>query len=838
MTTMRITASVTLVSLLLFTSSWAIEQPKFEADVAATRRALQEGKIQEALAYHETKAREAEKDAATSRRPEPYWEAAFAAYQEAARAARYSGQVQKMLTYSEKALEMAGKTGKAGLQLSAINETRNAHEHVRNFGKASELTNQGLAITQSLPAQSGSRLFWEGIFYGHVGREHSRLREFTNAIDALSHSVASFEGFLSVLRGSSPQIQRLRENGRGTLLLRLNWLSNAYIRANKLQEALEQNQRAFNFIKEWGFKYAFEGDLYRSMGEIYFRQKRFPNALENLNRALTLAESQGNERLIRSASTRIGDLLRVTGQPAEAIGFYHKAIQQVESARALLQAEDYRQSYFEGGLGAYVSMIETLLVAGKQEEAFNFSERARSRTFLDILGSKVRLSRVKGDLQEEEEVLKARVNASVAAELEDTATAGEVPSADLRKLEEEYDAFVTKAKRDHKELASLMSVEPSKLKDVQALLEPEQTVIQYFVTPEKVFVWVVSKNRLNALTVTISQKDLAQKVEVLRKSIAEIKPVGEYQSLARNVYELLIRPALPHVQGRELIVVPHGVLHYLPFQALYSSQGRYLVEDYSVSYLSSASLMQFTKAKRRQMGEKVLAVGNPNLGGARVQLPLAELEAKEIRTLYPQAVLLVKEEATEERVKSLSAESNILHFATHAELHAEDPLSSAILLAKNGKEDGRLEIREIFGMDLKANLVVLSACETGLGKLSTGDELVGLTRAFIYAGTPSVMASLWKVEDSSTAALMASFYRNLRTMTKVEALRQAQLELIRGDRGSDLLARRGVGGIGRLGEVPQPKASSQNSISVPISPSVSTSHPYFWAPFILVGDGK
>src|SRR5262245_32902108 len=135
-------------------------------------------------------------------------------------------------------------------------------------------------------------------------------------------------------------------------------------------------------------------------------------------------------------------------------------------------------------------------------------------------------------------------------------------------------------------------------------------------------------------------------------------------------------------------------------------------------------------------------------------------------------------------------------------------------------------------MDLKANLVVLSGCETGLGKLSTGDELVGLTRAFIYAGTPSVVASLWSVDDSSTAHLMSSFYRNLKTMSKVEALRQAQLELIRGEGRSDMLARRGIGGVGKLGETPSVP------LSAPSSNSVSTSHPYFWAPFILVGDGK
>jgi hypothetical protein len=155
--------------------------------------------------------------------------------------------------------------GKAGLELQAINEMIYAHEHVRNFGKASQLTKQGLAIVQSLPASA--RLIWEGQFYGHAGREHGRLRESTNAIEALLHSISSYEGFLSSLRGSSKQVQDFRELGQGSLLLHLTWLSNAYLQANKLQEALEQNQRAFKFIKEWGFKYSFEGDLYRSMGD-------------------------------------------------------------------------------------------------------------------------------------------------------------------------------------------------------------------------------------------------------------------------------------------------------------------------------------------------------------------------------------------------------------------------------------------------------------------------------------------------------------------------------------------------------------------------------------------
>jgi CHAT domain-containing protein len=118
----------------------------------------------------------------------------------------------------------------------------------------------------------------------------------------------------------------------------------------------------------------------------------------------------------------------------------------------------------------------------------------------------------------------------------------------------------------------------------------------------------------------------------------------------------------------------------------------------------------------------------------------------------------------------------MLHFAVHAELNEQDPMSSALLLAAEGKGDGRLKVGEIFSLNLKANMVVLSACETGLGKLSNGDEMVGLTRAFIYAGTPSIITTLWKVNDRASYELMKEFYEHLKTGNKVEALRLAQLK--------------------------------------------------------------
>ena len=486
-------------------------------------------------------------------------------------------------------------------------------------------------------------------------------------------------------------------------------------------------------------------------------------------------------------------------------------------------------------------------------EAFNYNERARSRAFLDVLGSKVRLGK-QTTLGEEESALQLKINELRAingrqAEVKeegDVATDRGSQRQQLAAAEKAYAEFLSKVRKENKEQASLMNVEPLTVKQVQDLLDPGVTMLEYFVTQDAVLTWIVEKDKVESVRTPLRRGQLRSRVGSFREAIQQFEEKDKFKQQSEELYKTLIEAALPHIKGKELIIVPHDVLHYLPFQALLAPNGKYLIEDYPVNYLSSASLMQFTQEKRKAKGEltsvlaqggKVLTFGNPDLDDPKMSLQFAEIEAKEIKSLYPQSTVYLNQEASEAKAKELSSQNDIIHFASHAELNESDPLASAILLAKDDKEDGRLEVREIFGMDLKASLIVLSACETGLGKLSSGDELVGLTRAFIYAGTPSVVASLWNVEDSSTAQLMASFYKNLKTMTKVEALRQAQLQLIRGQANSELLARRGIGGVGKLGETLSSQLPAPSS-ELPASVAVSTSHPYFWAPFILVGEGK
>lgn len=821
---------------LLFASNCAVQEPQFQLTYASTRRALLRGEIKEALAFYESQAREAEKNAEASRFSGQHWENATAAYTEAARAAWLTGQLQKAITYGEKALATAEKTKSPSRWLGAAEQLIISYTRLRSSDKARVLIEKGFQIVREIPPNSYGRVVWEANLYQKLGSDLLLRREYQKAVDAYSNSVYLTRVRLSFLTRASQTSLEL-ENTRTTTIERLNFLGNAYRQAGNFEQALEQYESALNAIRDWRLKFAYEGRLYQNIGQLYLLRKDFSQALDNFQKAFLLGESQG--RPIASPSSQIGNVLMQLGKHGDATPYYQKAIQEIESTRSLLQSEEYRHSFFEGGLNVYVSIVGALLDSNKPEEAFNYSERARSRIFLDVLGSRVQLSRARSGLLGDERALQERI-AAIRARLsseEALGPAGTGLRKELEAAQKAYAAFLSKVRKQDKEQASLMSVEPLSLKQVRELLDSGTTLIEYFVTERETFVWVVEKERLHFQRVPIAKEELARSVRTLRETIFTLGEKEKFDEISTSLHKHLIEPVLPHINGKELIIVPHDVLHYLPFHALQSPDGKYLIEKYPIYYLSSASLLQFVKEKRKAMGEKVLALGNPDVGDPEKDLQFAEAEANEIQRLYPQSTVLLRKEATKERGKTLSPQHDILHFATHAQLNEDDPLSSAVLLAKGDKEDGRLEVREIFGMDLKANLVVLSGCETGLGKLSTGDELVGLTRAFIYAGTPSVVASLWKVDDGSTAQLMASFYRNLKTMTKVEALRQAQLAMIRGDGRSGLLARRGVGGIGKLGETPSSEPRPPSSL-LHASGSVSTSHPYFWAPFILVGDGK
>ena len=211
---------------------------------------------------------------------------------------------------------------------------------------------------------------------------------------------------------------------------------------------------------------------------------------------------------------------------------------------------------------------------------------------------------------------------------------------------------------------------------------------------------------------------------------------------------------------------------------------RYLIEKFSISYVPSLSILEFLSDIKKKDRIKILALGNPDLNDKKLDLPAAEAEVETIKILFPAATVLKRKQATEAYIKKMAKHYHIVHFAGHGEYLPDDPLSSSIRLTPGENEDGHLEAREIFDLDMNTDLVVMSACQTSIGQIRKGDEIVGLTRAFLYAGSHAVLGSLWSISDEATSVLMKEFYLNIKDVDYPEALRKAQLMMIRSERYS------------------------------------------------------
>ena len=325
-------------------------------------------------------------------------------------------------------------------------------------------------------------------------------------------------------------------------------------------------------------------------------------------------------------------------------------------------------------------------------------------------------------------------------------------------------------RRESPEVASLLGFESLTAGQIQAQLAADETLVEYYGGDDAFYAFVVDRAQVRA--VALDPKALAQ-VEPFRQSIqSQGKDTVER---AAALYDALIRPlGLP--QTGRLIIVPHASLHYLPFAALHDG-GHYLVDRFELRMAPSASVLAQLAAKKPPAAGGQLVFGNPDLGRSDYDLPGAEEEARKIAGMR-KARLVLRAEASREALEALAPDYPYIHLATHGTFDARAPRSSGLLLANKpgaaAPTDGILTVDDIYQLDLDADLVTLSACETALSSVQTGDDVVGLTRGFFFAGARSIVSSLWQVDDASTEQLMVEFYRDLPTMSKAAALRRAQ----------------------------------------------------------------
>jgi CHAT domain-containing protein len=549
-------------------------------------------------------------------------------------------------------------------------------------------------------------------------------------------------------------------------------LADVYVRAGRVDDAEGQAKAGLSNARTVGAP-----DLEakaRAMLALVARRRRDPRAAELHAEALEAARGTNQVSLQVGLYSGLAQLHADAGRPAEALDAARHAMDLIEGIRGRLQEADFRSSFFEGKQQLYQNAIHLALTLGQPAEGFAFAERSRARAFLDLLGTHTALSKGRTEALAAEELrLRARIAAARAGDAdEEDAEAGSGADA-IAAAEQAYADFLNTVRAVSGEQASLMSVEPVTVTEVQGLLDDGTTLLEYLVTPGEIVVWVVDRAHVEVVRVRARRAALLTDVRGFRKAIADLAPSAEIELRAEALYRQLIAPIRPKVRGERVVIVPHDVLHYLPFAALRSPAGHWLVEDWRLSTVPSASVLKYLAGKGAAATGPAVALGNPELG-PELSLRFAEREARAVADALPGARVFVRAAATEWEAKALGPAASVLHFATHAVLDEKDPLASALLLVGGGGDDGRLEVRELFRLDLRARLVVLSACETGLGQLSRGDELVGLQRAFLYAGTPAVVTTLWKVDDRASFVLMRRFYDALASNGPAEALRRAQ----------------------------------------------------------------
>lgn len=477
------------------------------------------------------------------------------------------------------------------------------------------------------------------------------------------------------------------------------------------------------------------------------------------------------------------------GQRETAESMLKKAIDIIEASRSSITSEAGRIGFVGDKQMVYSLLTELLITDGRYLEAFSYVERSKARALVDLLAQQRNIR--SGSIQKERivatltELSRAENDLAVVASIEDQRSHDKTRSIVL--------ALKKDLQESSPELASLVSVTSPATHDIQGKIQDNETLLEFYSTSKNWYVFVVTSRTIKVQKLPAAE--LEKRIDSLRKHIAERSRKG-FDNDSRVLYSQLFASVVPSIRTTKLIIVPHGPLHYLPFAAI-SDGSQYLIDRFSIRMLPSASVLVFLKPVSTQGAHSALIIGNPKLNDPRFDLKYAQDEALAIGRIIPQSRILLRSEASKTNLLVWAGKYSMVHLAVHGAFDQEKPLDSALLLAAEGPDNGLLRVGDIYQLSLNADLVTLSACETAMGKVATGDDVIGFTRGFLHAGTRSLISSLWQVDDKATHDLMVDFYRNLSRMNKDEALQKAQIKTKR-----------------------------------------QYAHPYYWAAFLLTGSAK
>jgi len=521
--------------------------------------------------------------------------------------------------------------------------------------------------------------------------------------------------------------------------------------------------------------------------------KKVPDAQTRAAEQLKLAHAAAQSIEFADAEWRVlfleGIVAENAGRADEAIDRYRASVARLDRVRAGLPQQEQRQSFMdnESVQELYRRLLALLTAGNHRADAWEYLERGKARAFLEAMQGRRFRSGTSTDNSElaamERQIIDLRTDLSPENESA-LRGAGKEPAVLHAKLQELENRFVVarqQAATVSSRAAQPLSLKPISLAEVRKALPPHAALVEYAVMDGAVTAFIVTAGAADQIRWEANTKTLNANLRQLRDLMSNAASGEELPPLLKSVSDAVVAPvarALPAGIDR-LLIVPTQALNYVPFQALLLPDGRALVEQFTITYLPSASTLQFLKAgHKKASGDLFLgALGNISVDGW-APLPGTLTETAGIQKIFPGATRVAEARFThDEAVKALTTHEEV-HFATHGLFDEAAPLFSALLTGPAPGEPSRVSLYELMDLKLKARLVVLSACETNRGKLMGGDEVTGLTRTILLAGAEAVVSSLWKVSDESTALLMQGFYRRLHAgQSPSSALREAALEV-------------------------------------------------------------
>jgi CHAT domain-containing protein len=565
---------------------------------------------------------------------------------------------------------------------------------------------------------------------------------------------------------------------------------------------------------------------------IYLLFRDYSRALEMLDKAITFLKKEGAIHIESFALHLKAGVLVILGKKEKALDLFEKGITNLEKVRTNTAFSEMKRTFMESVYKQYEETVLFMLENKYYDKGFKYAEYMKARVFLDRMAEElVPLEKgLKPELRERRDKLVAKMS-NISKEMHETGVNENKRSQELKQqylqTENEFEDLLIKIRLENPLYASVRYPKPVSLPELQKkILKKGEILLRFFISPDKTYVFLISKQSFKVVPLEVKADKIKSYINRWLLAVNE-NSTGGMERFGKLLYRGLFKPIESKLKGsRDIFIIPDSHLEKIPFESFIIDEeksGRpiFLLEKYRIKYIQSASLLSVLRKhyQRDRKTNNFIGFGDPvydndnfkqgkpefgapnpvrsdeitgilrgkyeREGGKLRCLPGSGDEVKTIADLYKKknqkSVVYLRAKATEENAKSVDMKKfDYIHIACHGIL-GETFQCLVLSLIPGAKEDGYFTMNEIMNCDYNAKLVVLSACQTGSGKMERAEGIIGLTRAVMYAGTPAVVSSLWKVDDPATKELMVTFYRNMleKNLDKTEALRQAKLELIK-----------------------------------------------------------